>query len=125
MLEISLVILGISLLLILGSLNHLIPSVFFTKTGLWFLVLGIIEGIPTGLYYHLRLYQILGPRGRLPPWWWVSPQQYHVYLDKKEYRVVRRWFLLGGIGFLFSIIGGVLAFLGLISGFQQIVDVGH
>jgi hypothetical protein len=125
MLEISLVIVGISLLLILGSLNHLIPAVLFSRVGLWLLVLGLIEGIPTGLYYHLLLYRILGPRGKLPPLWWFSPQQYHVYLDEKEYPVVRLWFLLGGIGFLFSVIGGVLAFLGLISGFQQTTGVGH
>ena len=125
MLEISLVIVGISLLLILGSLNHLIPSVLFTQVGLWLLVLGLIEGIPTGLYYHLLLYRILGPRGKLPPMWWISPQQYHVYLDEKEYRLIRRWFLLGGIGFLFSVIGGMMVFLGLISGFQQTTGASH
>jgi len=123
--EISLVILGIVLLVVLGSLSSLISPVLFTEIGLWLLVAGLIEGIPTGLYYHLVLYRILGPRGKLLPRWWMSPQQYHVYLDEKEYSVVRRWFLIGGIGFLLSVIGGVLAFLGLITGFQQTTNLGR
>ncbi len=123
--EISLVILSIVLLVVLGSLSNLISPILFTEAGLWLLVLGLIEGVPTGFYYHLVLYRILGPRGKLPPRWWMSPQQYHAYLDEKEYRAVRRWFVLGGIGFLFSVIGGVLAFLGLISGFQQTTNLGR
>ena len=119
MLEISLVILGAVLLVLLGSLSNRIPPVLFTEIGLWLLVLGLIEGVPTGFYYHLVLYRILGPKGKLPPRWWISPQRYHVHLDEKERWVVRRWFLLGGIGFIFSVIGGALVFLGLISGFQQ------
>ncbi|HXC61160.1 MAG TPA: hypothetical protein VNV63_00675, partial [Nitrospiria bacterium] len=110
---------GAVLLVFLGSLSNQIPPVLFTEIGLWLLVLGLIEGVPTGFYYHLVLYRILGPRSQLPPRWWMSPQQYHVHLDEKERRVVRRWFLLGGIGFIFSVIGGALVFLGLISGFQQ------
>lgn len=123
--EISLVILGVALLVALGSLSNLISPVLFTEIGLWLLVFGLIEGLPTGFYYHLVLYRILGPRGKLPPRWWMSPQKYHAYLDEKEYRVIRRWFVLGGIGFLFSVIGGGLAFLGLISGFQQTINLGR
>jgi hypothetical protein len=125
MLEISLVILGVVLLLVLGSVNHLIPSALFTRIGLWLMVLGLLEGVPTGFYYHLILYRILGPRGMLPPRWWMSPQQYHVYLDGEEYRVVRWWFVLGGIGFLLSVLGGAVAFLGLLSGFQQIANLSR
>ena len=125
MLEISLVILGVVLLVILGSLNALIPPVLFTQIGLWLLIIGLAEGVPTGLYYHIVLHRILGPKGKLPPRWWMSPQQYHIYLDDVEYRAVRRWFVLGGIGFLFSVAGGALALLGLLSGFQQAADLGR
>ena len=119
MLEISLVILAVFLLVIFGSLSDLIPAILFTEIGIWFLVLGLIEGIPTGFYYHLVLYRILGPKGKLPPMWWILPQRYHVYLDEEEYPLVSRWFLLGGVGFFFAVIGGVLVFLGLISGLRQ------
>ena len=125
MLEISIVILGIFLLAVFGSLRDLIPPVLFVEVGLWLLVLGLLEGVPTGFYYHLVLYRILEPKGKLPPRWWILPQRYHAHLDEKEYPVVRRWFLLGGIGFTLAVIGGVMAFIGLITGLQQAANSGR
>lgn len=87
-----------------------------TLTGLWILAIGLIEGIPTGLFYHVILYRILGPRGRLPPGWWLSPRQYHEYLSKAEGVRVWRWFILGGLGFLLCLVGGIIAFIGMASG---------
>lgn len=125
MLEISFVILGVFLLTVFGSLREFVPPVLFIKVGLWFLVLGLFEGVPAGFYYHVVLYKILGPRGKLPPRWWILPERYHVYLDEKEYPLVRRWFLLGGVGFLFAVVGGVMAFIGVITELQQTANSGR
>jgi hypothetical protein len=125
MLELSFVILGIFLLVVLGSLRDIVPPVLFVEVGLWLLVLGLLEGVPTGLYYHLVLYRILGPRGKLPPRWWILPQRYHAFLDEKEYSEVRRWFLLGGVGFFFAVVGGVMAFIGVVAGLQQTPNSGR
>jgi hypothetical protein len=117
--EISLVMLAVFLLVVLGSIRDLIPAILFTEIGIWLLIVGLIEGIPTGFYYHVVLYRFLKPKGKLPPRWWLRPQSYHVYLDEKEHPLVRKWFILGGIGFFFAVIGGVMVFLGLVSGLRQ------
>ncbi|HUK55549.1 MAG TPA: hypothetical protein VLY20_02715 [Nitrospiria bacterium] len=88
----------------------------WTELGLLVLAAGIIEGIPAGLYYHVVLYRLLHPRGQLPSGWWISPVQYHVYLTAEETRRVRRWFFLGGFGFLLCILGGILALSGMAFG---------
>ncbi len=117
MLELTLVILTVTVILIV----HWIMQISFTTSnltelGLFILAAGIIEGIPAGLYYHVILYRLLHHRGHLPPRWWLSPFQYHVHLTETEGRRVRRWFFLGGIGFLLCIIGGLMALSGLVSG---------
>ena len=91
-----------------------LPPSLVTQIGLSMLAIGILEGFPTGLYYHVVLYRILHPRGKLPSGWWMSPQQYHVHLTEDEGRRIRRWFVLGGIGFVLCLIGGVMAILGML-----------
>ena len=34
--------------------------------GIWLTVGGFVVGVPTGFVYHVRLYQVLHPRGQLP-----------------------------------------------------------
>lgn len=90
-----------------------IPASTLTTWGLALLAFGLLVGIPAGLYYHVVLYRILGPQGRLPPRWWLSPSTYHVHLEEEEARRIRRWFVLGGVGFLCCLAGGALALSGL------------
>jgi len=87
-----------------------------TLLGLNLFAVGVLEGIPTGLYYHILLYQVLGRRGELPAGWWISPSRYHARLTGSEKQRVLRWFYLGGVGFLLCITGGTLALLGLLLG---------
>jgi hypothetical protein len=117
MLELTLAILTVTAVLAVRWLmqSGVSPS-SLTELGLFILAAGIVEGIPTGLYYHIVLYRLLHPRGRLPPGWWISPSRYHVHLTEEEARRVRRWFFLGGIGFLLCIIGGLMALSGMVYG---------
>jgi hypothetical protein len=117
MLELMLVIVIVAVIFgIRWIMEASVSGSTFTVLGLSFLTAGIIEGIPTGLYYHIVLYRVLHPRGKLPPGWWISPSQYHVHLSKEEARRVRRWFFLGGMGFLLCIVGGLLALSGMAFG---------
>ena len=116
MLELILVFLILGAIVVVQwGLTSGLPSVELTEVGILILVIGIIEGIPTGLYYHIVLYRILNHRNKLPPGWWKSPQQYHVHLNEEENRRVRLWFVLGGFGFLLCVAGGMVAFAGLVS----------
>jgi len=117
MLELTLVLLMVAAVLAVRGLMQISFSAStLTELGLIVLGAGIVEGIPAGLYYHVVLYRLLHPRGRLPPGWWISPSQYHVHLTEEEGRRVRRWFFLGGIGFLLCILGGLMALSGMAFG---------
>ncbi len=94
-----------------------VSASFLTQTGLAIFLFGLVEGIPTGFYYHVVLYRTLNGRGKLPRGWWWSPSRYHVHLASEEYRTVRRWYFLGGIGFVLCILGGGLAIAGMVQGF--------
>jgi len=61
----------LELLLVLGSLVGLCAIAFITvvvtpqlmiELGLWVLAVGLLIGIPTGLWYHVALYRELAPR---------------------------------------------------------------
>ncbi|HET6464460.1 MAG TPA: hypothetical protein VFH55_02470 [Nitrospiria bacterium] len=117
MLELSLVLGVVTVILaVRWVMNVGLTASTLTELGLIILTVGIIEGIPTGLYYHVILFRLLRPRGQLPPGWWISPGQYHVHLSDEESRRVRRWFFLGGLGFLLCIAGGILALSGMVFG---------
>jgi hypothetical protein len=75
---------------------------------------GLLVGVPSGFYYHVRLYRALAGRGVLPARWWWSPVRYHRHLRDEERRGVLAWFYLGGAGFLLILLGFVLGFLGLL-----------
>ncbi|MEQ1848820.1 MAG: hypothetical protein ABL983_24990 [Nitrospira sp.] len=68
----------LELLLVLGSLVGLCVIALITlvvtpqimiELGLWVLAVGLLIGIPTGLWYHVVLYRQLTPRTTLPPRW--------------------------------------------------------
>lgn len=116
--ELTLVILMVVAVFSVRLLTEIhVTASFLTQTGLAIFLVGLIEGIPTGFYYHVVLYRTLNNRGKLPRGWWWSPSRYHVHLTPGEYRKIRRWYFLGGVGFLLCIIGGVLAIAGMVQGF--------
>ncbi len=117
MLELTLAVLTVTVLLAVQWMTQISFSAStLTELGLFILTAGIIEGIPTGFYYHVVLYRLLHHRDQLPPGWWISPSQYHVHLTEEEGRRVRRWFFLGGLGFLLCIVGGMMALSGMVFG---------
>ena len=66
---------------------------------------GFLIGVPTGFVYHVRLYQVLHPRGDLPGGWYWRPIRYNKCLRPEERRGVMSWCYLGGFGFVVICIG--------------------
>ena len=71
-------------------------------------LLGLVLGVPTGFWYHLRLYRALRPRRALPRTWWLSPHKLHGELTDAERRWVMGPFYAGAVGFVLSVLGCVL-----------------
>lgn len=76
--------------------------------GIWVTSLGFAIGVPTGLVYHLRLYQVLHPRGQLPRGWYWSPIRFNRCLQAGERRSVLSWCYAGALGFVIICIGLVM-----------------
>lgn len=82
--------------------------------GFWGLATGLAVGLPMGCWYHLVLYRAVSRQMPMPRRWWLSPAELHVHLPQEELAAIRPWFLLGGIGFMISFVGGLAAMAGLL-----------
>jgi hypothetical protein len=80
--------------------------------GLGLCLLGLAVGVPTGLWYHLRLYRAVRERGPLPARWWVRPDRLHGRLTEAERALVMRPFYFGAVGFVLSVLGCILVAYG-------------
>lgn len=114
MLEIALVLGTIVAVGILGFITTIFTPQLMTAIGLAMLTLGLLIGVPTGVWYHVLLYRVLTPRMALPPKWWWSPIDLHPHLTGTELARLKPWFMTGGIGFALSLIGGLAAMAGLL-----------
>lgn len=70
--------------------------------------LGLVIGVPTGLWYHVALRRALLSHGDLPPHWWLRPTAYHDRLTDDERPAVLPWFYAGGVGFVFTALSCVV-----------------
>ncbi len=114
MLEISFLLAALVVIGLLGYLVTIITPHLFHNIGLIMLVVGLVEGVPTGFWYHVVLRRILIQRGNLPPKWWIHPTRHHAGLTPEEHRRIRVWFVLGGIGYAVAVSGGLAAIVGLL-----------
>jgi hypothetical protein len=102
---------SVGLILLLAML--LTPPVL-VMLAIGIMVLGLVVGVPTGLWYHVVLYRLVAAKAPVPRRWWVSPAALHVHLTDEEERSIRFWFRLGGIGFVLSMVGGLAAIAALL-----------
>ncbi len=107
----------IELGIVLGLLGALVGGAALLTRAPWdwlfgggglLVALGLLVGAPCGLWYHVRLYRALRPRGPLPRGWWVRPDRLHDRLAASERRAVMRPFYAGAVGFVLAIVGCVL-----------------
>lgn len=112
--EIALVLLALLAIGLLGLATTLVTPQLMTAVGLWTLLLGLVTGIPTGLWYHVVLYRFLSKKIALPARWWWAPVDLHPHLTQEELAKIKPWFVLGGIGFPLALAGGLAAMAGLL-----------
>jgi hypothetical protein len=95
-----------------AALVSLTPWTWLFGAGLVFMPLGLLIGVPAGLWYHVRLYRSLSPRGELGRGWWLHPTGLHGRLTDEERRAMRGPFFFGAAGFVVSILGCILFAVG-------------
>lgn len=93
----------------LALLVLLVPLEIVAGLALSLIAVGVLVGVPTGLYYHVLLRRALLSRGRLPKGWYWKPQQHEATLERSSVQRLRPWFYVGGFGFLLVVTGFTLA----------------
>ena len=96
----------------LAGLAMLSVNVLLWLAGILF-VLGFVVGVGAGVIYHIKLYQVLTPRGELSEGWLWKPYRDHDKLREDERGRILIWWYLGGLGFMgvvgSGLVGGVAA----------------
>ena len=114
MLEITLLLGVLAIITLLGFLATIVtPDVLYT-VGVLLLVVGLTEGLPTGLWYHVVLHRSMANKGALPSRWWIHPSRFHASLTPDQHRRVKFWFMLGGLGYILAVAGGLAAIVGIL-----------
>ena len=114
MLEITLVLIALVAAGLSGVAGAIVTPRLLTALGLGTLMLGLLLGIPTGFWYHVILYRLAAAKVSVPGTWWLSPARLHVHLSGAEQRRIRPWYRVGGVGFVLSVAGGLVAIAGLL-----------
>lgn len=92
-------------------LSH-VPWDWLLGGGGMLVVLGLLLGTPTGIWYHVRLYRAMRAHGPLPATWWLRPDRLHQALSDEERSWVKAPFYAGAVGFVMAVLGCVLVAYG-------------
>jgi hypothetical protein len=76
-------------------------------------LVGMLFGLPTGAWYHVKLHGVLAARDELRSGWWLHPTAFHARLHADERARVMPWFYAGGAGFGLIVLGCAAMLVGL------------
>jgi hypothetical protein len=85
---------------------------------------GLLLGVPTGFWYHVKLRAALLRSDRLPERWWIHPVSLHGDIPSAERAGVMLWFYIGGAGFVFTLLGCSAVFLAVLVSFFGQASLG-
>jgi hypothetical protein len=114
MIEALAVLAIVAALVLLGLATFVMSVEALLLTGVGCVAAGFLLGLPAGTLYHVKLYQQLAKRGRVPRSFWLRPTSWHAQLEAAEWRAIAPWFVAGGTGFALIVLGCLIALLGLL-----------
>ena len=114
MTEAFIVVALVALLAGVGLVGPLLSPALVVDAGIALVVLGALFGVPTGLWYHVRLRAALARAGLVPARWWLRPLDHHDRVPEPELPGVLFWFYLGGSGFGVIVLGCLAIAAGVI-----------
>jgi len=103
--EAVVVVAGVGALALLALLAPHVPVEPVLMAGAICTAFGLLIGVPTGLWYHVKLRAALLGVDLLPDRWWVHPVSLHGDIPEPQRRGVLLWFYIGGAGFVITILG--------------------
>jgi hypothetical protein len=112
MLELGLVVLVLGTVIGGTALIALAPWWWLFGGGIGLIALGMLVGVPAGVFYHLVLWRVLRPRQTLGLAFWLHPLRFHATLTDSERRRIMPWMVLGAAGFVAAIVGCALTGVG-------------
>jgi len=107
MIETLLVFVGVLVVGACALVAQLVPAEWVVRGGWACTAAGLLLGVPTGFWYHVKLRGCLRRAGKLPAGWWLRPVAHHGQLGPEERSGVLVWFFAGGVGFGLTVLGCV------------------
>lgn len=80
---------------------------FWVWAGVACIAIGLVIGVPAGVWYHVVLHRALAPRGVLPKHWIWNPTGQHKLLTEGERPGVLGWFYVAAASWSVSVLGCV------------------
>lgn len=108
-------LIGLAALALIGIY---VPLPIIASAALSLMGVGLVFGLPCGLYYHVLLRRALLRQGALPKGWYWNPARHHEQLDDATERTLRPWIVSGALGFVAILLGLVLAITALFLWFR-------
>ncbi len=102
---------------VLAAAGFLLPLVsveLVITLGFGCIAAGLLLGVPTGLWYHVKLRAALLRCDALPARWWLRPVALHGNMAPQDRAGVLPWFYAGGLGFVGTVLGCVIVFMGVL-----------
>jgi hypothetical protein len=104
----------VALLAFAGLVLPLVPPTWVLGASFGLVGIGMLLGVPTGFWYHVKLRAALARHGAPPERWWVRPVSLHGQVDPLDRPGVMRWFVAGGVGFVITVLGCFGIVLGVV-----------
>ncbi len=99
---------AIALSIVLALLaSATLPPEWLLWVGVGLGSLGAGVGVPAGLVYHAVLWRALRRHDKSTQGMWLRPMRLHGELPEHDRQIVQRWFAIGAIGFVATLLGAL------------------